>query len=131
MILSNQRLVSRKLPETKNHTRTKSSMEKIRGIALLLPGAVELDHHGRPSFRINEKIFATIWDENHVNVMLDPVRITEVARKNPKTCAEFWWGRQLRCISVDVRSASAKLLAQLLGEAYQRKTKKIRATKRS
>jgi hypothetical protein len=106
-------------------------MQKIRGIALSLPNAVELDHHGRPSFRINKKIFATIWDDSHVNVMLDPIRIMEVARKNPKSCAEFWWGRQLRCVSVDMRHASTKLLAQLLGEAYQRKTKKIRTTKRS
>ena len=86
------------------------------------------DHHSRPSFRVNEKIFATIWDENHVNVMLDPVRIMEVARDNPRSCAEFWWGRQLRCVSVDARYASEKLLAKLFKEAWQRKTKKAKKT---
>ncbi len=60
------------------------AFKQVREIALSLEGAVELDHHGRPSFRINEKIFATIWDKRHVNVMLDPVRIMEVSRKNPK-----------------------------------------------
>ena len=106
-------------------------MEKIRKIAFALPDAVEMDHHGRPSFRVNEKIFATMWDENHVNVMLDPISILEVVRENPKSCGELWWGRQLRCVSVDVRRASAKLLTELLGEAYQRKTKKIRRTAQS
>ena len=107
------------------------SLEKIRKIALALPDAVEMDHHGRPSFRLDEKIFATMWDENNVNIMLDPIRIMEVARENPKSCAELWWGRQLRCVSVDVRIASVTLLTELLGEAYQRKTKKIRRTTRS
>ena len=31
-------------------------------LALALPGAVEADHHGRPSFRVGGKIFATLWN---------------------------------------------------------------------
>ena len=42
-----------------------------RRVALSLPEAVEQDHHGRPSFRVAGKIFATLWDEEHVNVMVD------------------------------------------------------------
>jgi hypothetical protein len=40
-------------------------------MALALPEAVERDHHGRPSFRVAERIFATLWDEGRMNVMLD------------------------------------------------------------
>ena len=114
------------MPETKKQTRPEFPFDRIRELALALPDAIELDHHGRSSFRVSEKIFATIWDENHVNVMLDPIRILEVARENPRSCAEFWWGRQLRCVSVDVRYASAKLLRKLFKEAWERKTKKAR-----
>ena len=111
--------------DTKNRNRGLSAYQ-IRKIALLTPGAVELDHHGRPSFRVNEKIFATFWVESHVNVILDPVRIMEVARDKPRSCAEFWWGRQLRCVSVDVRYASVTLLTKLFREAWERKTKKAK-----
>ena len=45
--------------------------EQARRLALALPEAVEQDHHGRPSFRVGGKIFATLWDEEHMNVMLD------------------------------------------------------------
>jgi hypothetical protein len=47
------------------------SSDEARRLALALPGAVEADHHGRPSFRVAGKIFATLRDDNHLNVMLD------------------------------------------------------------
>jgi hypothetical protein len=40
-------------------------------LALALPEAVELDHHGRSSFRVAGKIFATLWTRERMNVMLD------------------------------------------------------------
>jgi hypothetical protein len=33
----------------------------VRKLALALPEAEEQDHHGRPSFRVKGKIFATLW----------------------------------------------------------------------
>ena len=47
------------------------SVEQARALALSLPGATEQDHHGRPSFRVAGKMFATLWDDSHMNVMLD------------------------------------------------------------
>lgn len=47
------------------------SAERVRQLALALPEAVERDHHGRPSFRVGGKIFATLWDEGRMNVMVD------------------------------------------------------------
>jgi hypothetical protein len=38
------------------------SVDQARRFALSLPEAVEQDHHGRPSFRVAGKIFATLWD---------------------------------------------------------------------
>ena len=35
--------------------------DQARAIALALPEAVEQDHHGRPSFRVAGRIFATLW----------------------------------------------------------------------
>jgi len=41
--------------------------EEARALALSLPEAVEQDHHGRPSFRVDGKIFATLWNEKRMN----------------------------------------------------------------
>jgi hypothetical protein len=43
-------------------------METARQMALALPGAIEQDHFGIPSFRINKKIFSTLW--THANKMM-------------------------------------------------------------
>ena len=95
---------------------------QVRRIALSLPGSVEKDHHGKPSFRIDDKIFATLWDEEHLNVMLDPLRIMDVIEEHPKVLEELWWGRQLRCVRVNLKLVSSKLMKELLAEAWKRKS---------
>ena len=45
-----------------------------RQLALSLHGAIEQDHHGRPSFRANNRIFATLWEpQNRMMVKLSPI----------------------------------------------------------
>ena len=41
-------------------------------------------------------IFATLWDENRMNVMLDEGGILTAVESEPKTCAEAWWGKRSR-----------------------------------
>jgi hypothetical protein len=49
-------------------------LDTARQIALSLPGSIEQDHHGRPSFRANNRIFATLWQpENRMMVKLSPI----------------------------------------------------------
>jgi hypothetical protein len=47
-------------------------IEAVRKIALRFPEAVEQDHFGNPSFRVRGRIFATVPDDAHLNVMIDP-----------------------------------------------------------
>ena len=101
------------------------SLEQARQLALALPEAVEQDHHGRPSFRVAKKIFATLRDENHMNVMLDEGGIRTALDSEPETCAEVWWGKRLAAVRVDLRRAEPDSLANLLAEAWE-----IRAPKR-
>jgi hypothetical protein len=100
------------------------SHEQVRSIALGLPETVEQDHHGRPSFRVAGKIFATLWDENHMNVMLDRDGILTAVQTEPGACAELWWGQRLSAVSVDLRGARAKLVADLLNDAWETKAPK-------
>jgi hypothetical protein len=97
---------------------------QVRKIVRSLPEAVEMDHHGRPSFRVGGRIFATIWNDEHMNVMFDPDRIRAVVAANPTSCEEFWWGKRLRAVHVDLRTAGASLVQELLTEAWRRKAPK-------
>lgn len=46
-------------------------IETARQIAMALPGTEERDHFGRPSFRVNNRIFSTLWlPENFMMVKL-------------------------------------------------------------
>jgi hypothetical protein len=100
------------------------SQEQARSLALGLPGAIEQDHHGRPSFRVAGKIFATLWDEEHMNVMLYEDGILTAVQSEPEVCSEFWWGNRLGAVSVNLRRASANLVADLLADAWEGKAPK-------
>lgn len=97
------------------------SGEKARRLALALPEAVEQDHHGRPSFRVAGRIFATQWDEEHMNVMLDEGGILTAMHDAPEACTEVWWGKRLTAVRVDLRRVDAAMLAKLLAEAWERR----------
>ena len=101
------------------------SVAQARRLALALPEAVEQDHHGRPSFRVAGKIFATLWDESHMNVMLDEGGILTATQSDPRAYEEVWWGKKLAAVRVSLPRAEKDALAQLLAEAWE-----LRAPKR-
>jgi len=99
--------------------------EQARRLALSLPEAFEQDHHGRPSFRVAGKIFATLWDDQHMNVMLDEGGILTAIHRDPETYAEVWWGKKLAAVRVSLALADSEALTELLFEAWE-----LRAPKR-
>jgi hypothetical protein len=100
------------------------SVERARQLALALPSATEQDHHSRPSFRVAGKIFATLWDESHMNVMLDEPGILTAVEAAPDACEEFWWGKRLRAVHVNLNRVDAHLLSDLLVDAWENKAPK-------
>ncbi|MGA2322166.1 MAG: MmcQ/YjbR family DNA-binding protein [Solirubrobacteraceae bacterium] len=100
------------------------SRERVRQLALALPAAVEVGHHGRPSFRVAGRIFATLWDEGHMNVMLDEPGIQTAVQGNPDACEEFWWGKRLRAVHVSLDRADEALAGELLADAWEQKAPK-------
>src|SRR5579884_4019214 len=95
--------------------------EAARRLALALPEVVEQDHHGRPSFRISGKIFATLWDERTMNVMLDEPGIRPAVARFPDWCGEWHWGKRLAAVAVDLPSAPQHELRELLIDAWERR----------
>jgi hypothetical protein len=97
------------------------STEEARRLALSLPDTVEQDHHGRPSFRVERRIFATLWDRDHMNLMLDEPGIRTAVQEHPDICAEVIWGKRLAAVRVTLSATEPELLADLLADAWEGK----------
>jgi len=95
--------------------------DQARELALALPGAVAQDHHGRPSFRVSGRIFATLWTDRAMNVMAGAERIRAAAEDRPQVCREFFWGKRLSAVQVDLGRADPELLEDLLDHAWRAK----------
>jgi hypothetical protein len=95
--------------------------DEARQLALGLPETVEQDHHGRPSFRVMKRIFATLWDARHMNVMLDEPGIMTAVAEHPDECSEVYWGKRLAAVRVDLEAADPALLRELLQDAWETK----------
>lgn len=94
------------------------TVEQIRKLALAFPEAVEQEHFGNPSFRVRGRIFATVPDEEHVNVMIDPFDIDAAMRAEPESCEE------LRGVRISLSDAAAPMVDELLRAAWRRKAPK-------
>jgi hypothetical protein len=100
------------------------STAEARELALSFPEAVEADHHGRPSFRVGGKIFATLWSEERMNVMLDEGGILTAVERAPDTCEQVWWGKRLAAVGVSLAAADRDRLSDLLADAWEQKAPK-------
>jgi hypothetical protein len=97
------------------------SRAHAKKLALALPETVERDHHGRPSFRIADRIFATLWDREHMNVMLDEPGILTTVQSDPETFEEVWWRKRLAAVRVNLDRVDEETLANLLADAWEGK----------
>lgn len=99
-------------------------MHPAHAFALSLPEAVEQDHHGIASFRVRGRIFATVPDDDHLRIMVDEGEIRASVADDPEAFAEFWWGKRLSCVVVDLRRAPDDQVRELLTEAWRRRAPK-------
>jgi hypothetical protein len=95
--------------------------DEARALALALPGSTEQDHHGRPSFRVEGKIFATLWTATALNVMLVDDLILAAVATSPDVCSPRYWGKRLAAVRVDLDVADASLVGDLLQAAWSQR----------
>ena len=95
----------------------------MRRIALALADATEQDHHGFPSFRVGGRIFATLPDEAHLNVMLEEGDVHAMVAMHWSACEALWWGKRLRGVQVNLAAATPRVVGELLEDAWRRRAK--------
>ena len=93
----------------------------VRRLALSLPEATEKGHHGIPSFRVGDRIFATVPDAAHIHVMVGPDEAEMAVRTAPRAFEELRWGKRHAGVRVNLAAADIDLLTVLLSEAWRRK----------
>jgi hypothetical protein len=98
--------------------------DDVRALALALEGTTEAPHHQRTSFRVGGKIFATLWDERTMNVMVDEPGIRTAVAEYPRWCAERYWGKRLAAVAVDLSAAPEHELRELLADAWEGKAER-------
>ena len=103
-------------------------VQRVRKIALRFPETVEQEHFGNPSFRVHGRIFATVPDVVHLNVMIDPYDVDAVVRAEPDSCEELLWGKEVRGVRVSLSKASPAVVEELLRSAWKRKAPKRLST---
>ena len=97
-----------------------TDLRTARRLALALPEATEQDHHGRASFRVGTRIFATVPDEAHLNVMLDTEGADAWLDRAPGVASELTWGAKVCGVVVKLGAADEEFLEPLLIEAWRR-----------
>ena len=91
----------------------------VRELALALPEAEERDHFGRPSFRVRNKIFATLWEDEGRTVLKLPLeQQTALATSAPETFSLTGWEHQ-GWTSVKLSNINAEKLQTLILVAWR------------
>jgi hypothetical protein len=94
----------------------------VRRLALALPEATEAPHHDMTSFRVANKIFATMpptGDRVHIFVAADEVAAS--CAEFPGVVEELWWGKKLSGCRVMLAGATTPVVRELLAEAWRHK----------
>ena len=82
---------------------------------------MEKDHHGFPSFRVAGRIFATLPDEGHLDVMLEEADLRAERATHDDCCVAQLWGARLAALRVDLSAADEDRVRDWLADAWDRR----------
>lgn len=96
-------------------------LETARQIALSLPNTVEQDHFGIPSFRVNKRIFSTLWiHDNKMMVklsLIDQSAFSSIGKPAIYPVPNKFGG--MGCTLFDLSKVNPGILEDALKTAYQ------------
>jgi hypothetical protein len=91
----------------------------VRKLALSFPEAEERAHHGHPSFRVREKIFATLWPGEHRAVVkLSKGDQADLLQSDPRAFSLTAWSK-LGWTNVHLEHVTAAQVHYLLDTAWR------------
>jgi hypothetical protein len=98
--------------------------EQVRRMILALPEVEEYDHGGLPAFRVRGRRFASMLDDQGVNLMPGEAAIRMATATWPAACTERWFARRLAAVRVALPRVEDAVLEELVVEAWASKAPK-------
>lgn len=97
-----------------------------RRVALSLPDTTEEPHFEFSSFRVRGKVFATVPDSGHLHLLVGAEEARALLAEDPSTFEPIGRGSRINpeWIRVNLASAEAKQIRELLTEAWRTKAPK-------
>jgi hypothetical protein len=95
--------------------------DTARSMALDMPGTLEREHFGRPSYSVKKKIYITLWiDEARAVIKLTPEQQIEWSEAHPQTFipVDNKWGKH-GWTNVLLAGTSEKILRQAIDLAWR------------
>ena len=102
------------------------ALVEVRRLAMLDPDATETDRHGRRSFRIGGRVFATLPDDRHVHIVLAEDAVSTVVESDPVTYRPLFVDEWLVGLTVVLDTANRDRLGALLELARTHAVQKAR-----
>ena len=104
------------------------NVKQVRRLALALPEVSEKPHFHLASFRVKDKVFATLApDGSYLNVFVDDTHREIMTAVDPKVYESLWWGKKIAYLHVHLPAAKPRDVEVLLRSAWERKApKKLR-----
>jgi hypothetical protein len=100
------------------------NIAEVRRLALALPEAAEAPHFERTSFRVRDKIFATVDpDGSGMNIFVADEQREIMTKVDPQAYETRMWGKSAY-LHVHLAKAKARDVETLLRSAWERKAPK-------
>jgi hypothetical protein len=98
--------------------------EKVHRMILALPEVDEYEHGGLPSFRVRGRRFASMLDDEGVNLALGQEGIRAAIAQWPQFCREEHHGRLLVATRLRFAGAPRDVVEELVTDAWASKAPK-------
>ena len=90
---------------------------RFRQLALAFPEATEGRHRGHPDFRVRDRIFATLNDDETAgHLRCDPLSLDRLVQEDPTVFRDAWGGRWL---GIDLARAQEDDVLPLMEDAWR------------
>ena len=97
-------------------------LESARKFALSLPETTEQPHFDMKSWRVKDKIFATVPPAGeHLHIFVDEAEVRALVAQDPTTFEQLWWGKKIVGVKVSLSHADSREVQELLEDAWRRK----------
>ena len=93
---------------------------RFRKLVLALEGVLERPHMGRTAFRTKRKIFATLGDDERVNLIVEPMEKRESLLESfPDTIHSLGGWTRLGYVAMDLAALDDGLIEELVTDAWR------------